>query len=199
MRGGSLYKHLPSFGKRRCKGGKRKAGRITIPDRVDISDRPAVIDLRFRLGDWEGDTMCGQDAHLVIFVDRKSRLTLIGKVDTKHAEVVAESMVKLLKRVSSVCTVTLDNGGEFAAHEKVAKAMNAGIYFAKSYASYQRGANENTNGIIRRTWPKKMVLSHLTKDDVRAMGMLINTMLRKVLGGWAPLEVYTEQPIALIA
>ncbi|MDP0561741.1 MAG: IS30 family transposase [Candidatus Endonucleobacter sp. (ex Gigantidas childressi)] len=105
----------------------------------------------------------------------------MGKVDTKHAEVVAESMIKLLKRVSSVCTVTLDNGGELAAHEKVAKAMNADICFAKPYASYQRGTNENTNGIIRRTWPKKMALSHLTEDDVRTMEMLINTMPRKVL------------------
>ncbi|MDP0562426.1 MAG: hypothetical protein QS721_08910 [Candidatus Endonucleobacter sp. (ex Gigantidas childressi)] len=74
---------------------------------------------------------------------------------TVYKRVVAESMIKLLKRVSSVCTVTIDNGGEFAVPEKVAKAMNADIYFAKSYASYQRGANENTNGIIRRTWPKK--------------------------------------------
>ncbi|MDP0563023.1 MAG: IS30 family transposase [Candidatus Endonucleobacter sp. (ex Gigantidas childressi)] len=125
--------------------------------------------------------MYGQGAYLVTLVDRKSRLTLIGKVDTKHAEVVAESMIKLLKLVSSVCTVTLDNGGEFTAHEKVAKALNADIYFAKPYASYQRGADENTNGIIGRTWPKKMALSHLTEDDVRTMEMLINTMLRKVL------------------
>ncbi|MDP0561147.1 MAG: IS30 family transposase [Candidatus Endonucleobacter sp. (ex Gigantidas childressi)] len=108
-------------------------------------------------------------------------------------------MIKLLKRVSSVCTITLDNGGEFAAHEKVAKAMNADIYFAKPYASYKLGTNENTNGIIRRTWPKKMALSHLTEGDVRTMEMLINTMPRKVLGGWTPLEVYTGQPIALIA
>ncbi|MDP0562327.1 MAG: IS30 family transposase [Candidatus Endonucleobacter sp. (ex Gigantidas childressi)] len=158
-----------------------------------------MLNLRSRLGDWDGDTIFGQGAYLVTLVDRKSRLTLIGKVDTKHAEVVAESMIKLLKRVSSVCTVTLDNGGEFAAHEKVAKAMNADIYFAKPYASYQRGADENTSGIIRRTWPKKMVLSHLTEDDVRTMEMLINTMLRKVLGGRTPLEVYTGQPIALIA
>ncbi|MDP0561571.1 MAG: IS30 family transposase [Candidatus Endonucleobacter sp. (ex Gigantidas childressi)] len=153
--GGSLHKNLPSFGKRHCKGGKRKAGRITIPGRVDIPDRPAVVDLLSRLGDWEGDTIYGQDAHLVTLVDRKSRLTLIEKVDTKHAEVVAESMIKLLKLVSSVYTITLNNGGEFAAHEKLAKAMNTDIYFAKPYSSYQRGTNENTNGIIRRTWPKK--------------------------------------------
>ncbi|MDP0563533.1 MAG: hypothetical protein QS721_14880 [Candidatus Endonucleobacter sp. (ex Gigantidas childressi)] len=75
-----MYKNLPRFGMRRCKGGKRKDGRITIPDRVDISDRPAVVDLRSRLADWEGDTIYGQDAHLVTLVDRKSRLTLMEKL-----------------------------------------------------------------------------------------------------------------------
>ena len=132
-------------------------------------------------------------------VDRKSRLTLIGKVDTKHAEIIADSMISLLKRVSSVYTITLDNGGEFASHEKVAKAINADIYFAKPYASYQRGTNENTNGIIRRTWPKKMPLGHLTETDLRTMEVLLNTMPRKVLGGRTPLEVYTGRSIALIA
>ena len=198
-RGGSLYKDLPRFGKRRCKGGKRKAGRSMIPNRVDITERPDVVDLRSRVGDWEGDTVFGQDAYLITLVDRKSRLTLIKKVDTKQAEIVADSMIELLKRVSSVCTITLDNGGEFAAHEKVAKAVNASIYFAKPYASYQRGTNENTNGLIRRTWPKKMALGDLTDEDVRTMELLINTMPRKVLGGRTPLEVYTGQSIALIA
>ncbi len=199
MHGGSLYKNLARFGKKRCKGGKRKSGRTMIPKRVDISDRPEVVDLRSRLGDWEGDTVYGQDAHLVTLVDRKSRLTLIGKVDTKHAEIIADSMISLLKRVSSVYTITLDNGGEFASHEKVAKAINADIYFAKPYASYQRGTNENTNGIIRRTWPKKMPLGHLTETDLRTMEVLLNTMPRKVLGGRTPLEVYTGRSIALIA
>ena len=197
--GGTLYKDLPRHGKRRCKGGKRKAGHSLIPNRVDITERPEVVELRSRLGDWEGDTVYGQDAHLVTLVDRKSRLTLIGKTDTKQADSVADSMIQLLKRVSSTNTITLDNGGEFAAHEKVAKAVNADIYFAKPYASYQRGTNENTNGIIRRTWPKKMSLGHLTEADLRTMEMLINTMPRKVLGGKTPLEVYTGQSIALIA
>ena len=197
--GGTLYKDLPRHGKRRCKGGKRKAGRSMIPNRVDITERPEVVELRSRLGDWEGDTVYGQDAHLVTLVDRKSRLTLIGKTDTKQADVVADVMIQLLKRVSSTSTITLDNGGEFAAHEKVAEAVNADIYFAKPYASYQRGTNENTNGIIRRTWPRKMSLGHLTEADLRTKEMLINTMPRKVLGGRTPLEVYTGQSIALIA
>lgn len=197
--GGSLYKKLIRFGKRRCKGGKRKAGRSLIPNRVDIIERPEVVELRSRVGDWEGDTVYGQDAHLVTLVDRKSRFTLIDKVDTKQAETVADAMINLLGRASSVCTITLDNGGEFAAHEKVAKALNADVFFAKPYASYQRGTNENTNGIIRRTYPKKMALGHLTTEEIHTLELLINTMPRKVLGGRTPLEVYTGESIALIA
>ncbi len=112
---------------------------------------------------------------------------------------VSAAMINLLKRVSSVRIITLDNGGEFTAHEKVGKSVNADVYFAKPYASYQRGTNENTNGIIRRTWPKKMTLGHLTENDTRTMEILINTMPRKVLGGCTPIEVYTGQSIALIA
>ena len=156
--GGSLYKQLPRFGKRRCKGGKRKAGRSLIPNRVDITERPEVVELRSRLGDWEGDTVYGQDAYLVTLVDRMSRFTLISKVDSKQSETVADAMISLLKRVSTVHTITLDNGGEFAAHGKVSEAVKADVFFAKPYASYQRGTNENTNGIIRRTWPKKWPL-----------------------------------------
>ena len=75
----------------------------------------------------------------------------------------------------------------------------ADVYFAKPYASYQRGTNESTNGIIRRTWPKKMALGAVTENDLRTMELLINTLPRKVLGGKTPLEVYTGQSIALIA
>ena len=174
--GGILYKDLLRHGKRLCKGDKRKAGRSLIPNRVDITERPEVVELRSRLGDWEGDTVYGQDAHLVTLVDRKSRLTLIGKTDTKQADTVADAIIQLLKRVPSINTMTLDNGGEFAAHEKVAEALNADIYFAKPYASYRRGTNENTNGIIRRAWPKKMSLGHLTEKDLRTRGSWINTI-----------------------
>ena len=77
--------------------------------------------------------------------------------------------------------------------------MNANVFFAKPYASYQRGTNENTNGIIRRTWPKKMALGSLTESDIRTMELLINSMPRKVLGGRTPFEIYTGQKISLIA
>lgn len=83
-------------------------------------------------------------------------------------------------------------------HNLVSKASNADIYFAKPYASYQRGSNENTNGIIRRQWPKKMALGSLTEDEISDMELMINTMPRKVLGGLSPLEVYTGKSVALI-
>ncbi len=199
VNGGKLYRELPRFGKTRWKGGKRKAGRSMIPDRKDITERPAIVEQRARLGDWEGDTVYGQDAHLVTLVDRKSRLTMIGKVGSKNAEVVAKKMIELLKRAPGVKTITLDNGGEFAMHGLVSKAVNAEVYFAKPYASYQRGTNENTNGLIRREWPKKMALGHLSDKDISDMEFMINSMPRKVLGGLTPLEVYTGKSVALIA
>ena len=197
--GGNWYKLLPRYGKNRWKGGKRKAGRALIPERVDISERPEIVEHRQRMGDWEGDTVFGQDAYLVTLVDRKSRLTLLGKVSNKTATTVANEMILLLKRVNTVHTITLDNGGEFAHHKAVAKAVNADIYFAKPYASYQRGTNENMNGIIRRSWPKKMKLGKLRNEDILNMELRLNTMPRKVLGGLTPIEVYTGKRVALIA
>jgi transposase, IS30 family len=197
--GGCLHKLLPRFGKTRCKGGKRKAGRSMIPARVDISQRPKIVEQRLRLGDWEGDTVYGQDASLVTLVERKSLLTLIGKVTDKTAETVSNMMINMLNRVGPVHTITLDNGGEFAQHEKVAKAIGAQTFFARPYASYQRGTNENTNGLIRRCWPKKMRMGSLDKQAVRDMELRLNMTPRKVLKGLTPIEVYTGRRVALIA
>uniref|UniRef100_UPI0030F3FAEA IS30 family transposase n=1 Tax=Xenorhabdus entomophaga TaxID=3136257 RepID=UPI0030F3FAEA len=137
--GGRFYQRLPRFGKTRWKGGKRKAGRCLIPNRVDISQRPVIVEKRTRIGDFEGDTISGQGAYLVTLVDRKSRLLLMAKTQDKTAEVVCNTMNTLLNRISRVHTITLDNGGEFAQHEKVSQSTKAQIYFARPYASYQRG------------------------------------------------------------
>ena len=109
VNGGTLYQALPRFGKTRWKGGKRKAGRSLIPDRKDITERPDIVEQRARPGDWEGDTVYGQDAHLVTLVDRKSRLTLIGKVDSKNAETVANKMIEMLKRAHGAKTARQDH------------------------------------------------------------------------------------------
>jgi IS30 family transposase len=189
--GGTWYKKLPRYGKQHGKGGKRKAGKSMIPDRVDISNRPDIVESRTRLGDWEGDTVHGQDATLVTLVDRKSRLILLAKVPDKKAETVCNAMSELLCRVSDVHTITLDNGGEFSRHGKVSEVTQAEVYFARPYASWQRGTNENTNGLLRRKWPKKMALGSLEEQEIKDMELRLNMMPRKVLGGRTPIEVYT--------
>jgi transposase, IS30 family len=189
--GGKWFKKLPRYGKRRCKGGKRQAGKSLIPDRVDISERPEIVDDRARLGDWEGDTVHGQDATLVTLVERKSRLLLLAKVPNKQSYTVCAARAELLSRAGEVHTLTLDNGGEFARHALVSEATKAEVYFARPYASWQRGTNENTHGLLRRCWPKKMALGALSEQDIRDMELRLNMTPRKVLGGLTPMEVYT--------
>lgn len=105
-----------------------------IPNRVDILQRPVVVNERKRLGDWEGDTVHGQNAHLVTLVDRTSRFTLVQRVFSKTKEEVANAMIDMFSKVHSVLTVTLDNGGEFADHVRVTSKTGAMIFFAKPYA-----------------------------------------------------------------
>jgi len=200
QRGGMLYCRLPRFGKRRWKGGKRnnKAGVKVIPDRVDIAKRPPVVDKRERIGDWEGDTVHGQNAYLVTLVDRTSRFTLAKRVPRKTKEAVADAMLELFRKVVSVRTVTLDNGGEFADHVRVSRETGADVYFAKPYASWQRGTNENTNGRIRRFWPKKFDMAKLTDEEIDDNILLLNLTPRKVLGGITPLEAFIGRCVALI-
>jgi len=200
QQGGHLYYHLPRFVKTRWKVNKRnkKAGVRLIPNRVDILQRPVVVDERKRLGDWEGDTVHGQNAHLVTLVDRTSRFTLVQRVFSKTKEEVANAMIDMFSKVHSVLTVTLDNGGEFADHVRVVSKTGAMIFFAKPYASWQRGTNENTNGRIRRFWPKKFDMATLTDEDIEGRILLLNLTPRKVLGDLTPLEVFTGWRVALI-
>lgn len=200
-RGGQLYRDLPRFGKTRWKGGKRNrnAGAQLIPGRIDISERPSVVEKRNRLGDWEGDTVHGQSAHLVTLVDRKSRFTLAKRVLSKHKEVVGDALIKLLSQVSAKRTLTLDNGGEFADQVRVSEAAKIDIFFAKPYASWQRGTNENTNGRIRRFWPKRFDIGQLTDEAVEDRIFQLNCTPRKILGGLTPFEAFTGMRVALIA
>lgn len=197
---GSLYTKLPMHGKTRWRGGKRNrnAGVKLIPNRVDISQRPPEVDQRLRIGDWEGDTVHGINAHLVTLVERFSRFTLAKRVVRRTKEEVADAMISLFSKVNNALTVTLDNGGEFAGHENVTLAIGTKVYFAKPHASWQRGTNENTNGRIRRFWPKKFDLATLTEKQIDDEILLLNLTPRKVLGGRTPLEAFTGKDVALI-
>ncbi|MCK9175968.1 MAG: IS30 family transposase, partial [Desulforhopalus sp.] len=166
QKGGKLYTYLPRYGKRRWKGGKRKrAGVSLIPNRVDISERPPIVNERKRIGDWEGDTVYGQNASLVTLVERTSRFTLCGRTQTKCKDEVASVINGLFDTITGrKKTLTLDNGSEFAAHDKIKKRHSIDVFFAKPYASWQRGTNENTNGRLRRLWPKKFDIATLSQE-----------------------------------
>jgi len=189
--GGTLYTHLRHGLKKRRKrrGGKDLRGKIR--NRVDIDQRPAVVETRKRLGDWEADLVCGTGAsgYLVTLVERVSRRVLIGYTRTKTANEVTREILRLLKD-QVVKTLTFDNGKEFAGHERIAAELNCQCYFAKPYHSWERGLNENTNGLIRQYFPKKMSFAKITADQIALVQHRLNTRPRKCLGFKPPDTVY---------
>ena len=193
--GGDLYKHLRHHGKKYNKRAGKNAGRGLIPNRVDIEERPAIVEEKKRTGDWEGDTIIGKDhvGAIVSLVDRATKMTKLVLVENKTAEVVTEAIETALSPVQDVVhTLTLDNGKEFAMHEKVAASLNAKVYFAKPYRSWERPLNEHTNGLVRQYFPKKTRFDTLTKAEVQRVEDLLNNRPRKVLGYRTPLEVFNE-------
>jgi len=188
---GELYKHLRCQKKRRKRCGKYDH-RGVIPDRKSIDERPGIVEQRQRSGDWEGDLIIGknhQGAALTL-VERKSRFTLMRKVDGKQALPVAKAMIGCLDWVPVVETITNDNGKEFAEHKMVSSALSANVYFAHPYSSWERGTNENTNGLIRQYLPKDRDLTTLTaKEELMIMDRL-NLRPRKCLDFLTPFEVF---------
>jgi len=190
--GGTLHKHL------RCQKQRKKrygiySYRGQIPGQVSIDQRPAVVDDRSRYGDWELDTVIGKNHQqaLVTLVERKSRMTLIAKVIRKTAENVSEAIVSLLSTLKPwVHTLTADNGREFAWHTDIAKHLQAKFYFAHPYASWERGLNENTNGLIRQYFPKKHDFTTITQKQIERVMDKLNNRPRKCLGFKTPNEVF---------
>ena len=154
--GGTLYTHLRHGLKKRRKRRGRKDLRGKIHNRVDIDQRPAVVETRKRLGDWEADLVCGtgSSGYLVTLVERFSRRALIGYTKTKTASEVTSEILRLPKD-EVVETITFDKGMGFPDHERIAAELGGKCYFAKPYHSWERGLNENTNGLIRQYFPKK--------------------------------------------
>jgi IS30 family transposase len=164
--GGLLYKHLRHRGKRYNKRGAGKAGRGCIPDRIDIKERPLVVEEKSRIGDWEGDTIIGSKhkGAIVSYVDRCSKYTLLKKVKRKTAEQVTQATVeKMANLPHAVLTITYDNGKEFSDHKVIAKALSTTCYFATPYHSWERGLNEHTNGLVRQYLPKSTEFGTCTK------------------------------------
>ena len=190
--GGNLYQYL------RCQKVRRKRygtydRRGCIPNQVSIDDRPAIVDSKRRFGDWEGDTVIGKNHRgaLVTLVERKSLYTIIRSVLHKTAKAVRDAVVDgLTPYIDWVHTITYDNGREFADHEGMASDLDARIYFAHPYASWERGLNENTNGLIRQYFPKGRDLTTVTKHEIEQAMDKLNHRPRKSLGYRTPYEVF---------
>ena len=191
-RGGELWKSL------RCqKQRKKRYGcadrRGMIPNRRSIEDRPVLVEARCRIGDWEADTIIGKNHRqaIVSLVERKTGFTLIEKVERKTAQQVGQAMVGLLRPYrAQVHTITSDNGREFAKHEEIAKRLQADFYFAHPYASWERGTNENTNGLIRQYFPKNRDFTTITQQEIDTATTRLNNRPRKRLGYQTPNQVF---------
>jgi len=193
--GGTLHRALRCQKARRKRyGGRERRG--TIPNQVSIDLRPGIVAERGRFGDWEGDLVigAGQKQALVTLNERTSRYSLIAHVPFKTAQAVSEAMISLLTPFAAcVHTLTTDNGKEFAQHERIAEKLNADFFFAHPYASWERGANENMNGLIRQFFPKKMSFQTITQKDIEFAMHRLNHRPRKCLGFKTPHEVFMNQ------
>lgn len=197
--GGILWQQLRCQKQRRKRYGKTDR-RGLIPNRQTIEDRPLIVDERSRIGDWEADTVIGKHHRqaIVSLVERRTGLTLIHKVERKTAQAVGQAMVQLLKPYrNKVHTITSDNGREFAGHEVVAKQLKADFYFAHPYASWERGTNENTNGLIRQYFPKHRDFTTITQQEIDMAMERLNNRPRKRLGYQTPNQVFFESGLAL--
>jgi IS30 family transposase len=190
-----LYEYLPRHHTKRRKftGRKSRKGKI-IPNRMSIHKRPIEIELRVEGGHFEGDSIVGvgKGSALHTEVERVSRYLEMRKILQKTAEETKKAMIDIFSSLPLKKTCTLDNGCEFTQHEQVSEKTEIDIYFADPYSSYQRGTNENGNGLIRRFYPKKTNFDTISKEEIQRIQDIINNRPRKCLGYRTPKEVYDE-------
>jgi len=197
--GGNLYRYLRCQKKRKKRYGTNQR-RGALVNQVSIDKRPAIVDRKTRIGDWEVDTVIGKGHQqaLVTLNERKSMYTLIAHVKRRTAAAVRQAIVQLLEKMKHrVHTITSDNGKEFAEHETIAEQLNTRFYFAHPYASWERGLNENINGLIRQYFPKKMDFSTITQKQLNLVMKKLNNRPRKTLDSRTPHEVYFNINVAL--
>ena len=191
--GGDLYTGLPRQGRKYRKRLPSDASSSKIPNRIDIEQRPPVVDARNAPGHWEMDTIIGHGHQGVLLtaIERYSRLTRILVLPHRQAQFIAIATLEMLMPYQQwVHTITVDNGLEFAAHAYAAKVLNAQFYFCKPYHSWQRGQIEHLNGLVRRTFRKKQSFRHLTRAEIAQEEQQLNQMPRKCLGFRTPQEIF---------
>jgi len=193
--GGLLCKHLRHQRKKYRKRYGSAHSRTGIPDRRDIDERPAEVNARERVGDWEADTITGKNhkGAVVTLDERKSKLRLAAPLPGKKAKYVKEAMTALLSPVKEfVKTITFDNGKEFSLHNEIAEEIECDTYFAKPYHPQERGQNENANGLLRQYFPKNMELLDVTVQQVMRAVDKLNSRPRKCLNFQTPYEVFEK-------
>jgi IS30 family transposase len=200
QKGGKMYIHLRrrhTYRKRIHKYCSRKGWNTRRP----ISERPSIVETRERLGDWEADTIIGRERKggILSLVERRSRYCVLHKVATKSAPTVADAVCSSLLPVKEkVLTITSDNGIEFMRHETIATTLEADFFFADPYSSWQRGTNENTNGLVRQYFPKRTDFAAVPDEAIRDVADRLNNRPRKVLDFRTPDEVFNNRFVALI-
>ena len=200
-RGGTLYKQFRRGGKRYRKRGRNTKSLGPIKNRVFITARPKHIEQRDRVGDWEGDTMVGRlmKGYIATFVERKSRLLVARLMPNKRAATLNQAALRAFGNISKdfIHTLTLDNGSEFAHFKELEQRLKVDVYFAHPYHSWERGTNENTNGLIRQYFPKKTDFTTITPAALNAVVHKLNNRPRKTLGYRTPIDVFNEAVVAL--
>jgi IS30 family transposase len=194
--GGLLYKRLRIAGRRKYRKRYGKWDlRGQIANRVSIEERPGIVESKERFGDWEADCVVGahHKGFLVTLVERRGKGVLIGHCQHKRSEEVSQEIIRLMSPYRQwVRTITFDNGREFAGHQQVAKALSCDCYFAHPYQSWERGLNENTNGLIRQYFPKGTDLRGVTAHEIEQVTHRLNHRPRKTLDYQTPQKVFWD-------
>jgi IS30 family transposase len=195
-KGGKLHKNLRGKGKRYAKRGLKNGKRGIIAGRVDIEKRPAIVEKKQRFGDLEIDLVIGKGhkGALLTINDRSTGLLFMDKVPSKEASVIEAKAIELLKDWKPwIKTITSDNGKEFSNHKEIAAELEVGFYFAKPYHSWERGANENLNGLVRQYFPKEMEFTNITEEEIKEVTKQLNNRPRKRYGYQTPNEILNQK------
>jgi IS30 family transposase len=196
--GGVLYHHLRTKGKTYRKRGESKDKRGKIKDQVNISQRPKEVEEREFFGDLEIDLVIGKDhkGALLTINDRATGMLFMKKIESKDSEIVKGTVVDLLKEHKAYLrTITSDNGKEFAKHKLISTELEIDYYFANPYCSWERGSNENLNGLVRQYFSKGSDFSLITSEQVNEVVNKLNNRPRKRYGFKTPNEVYLHKII----
>lgn len=202
-KGYRLWEYLILKRRKRRKKHGRKCKRTLIPNRIDISQRPSIVETRDRVGDWEGDTIFGKGkgSALATFNERKIKILRIRKLKRKTAKDMEKAGIGVFRKIPKKfrLTITLDNGSENTCHEEISKKTGLKAYFARPYHSWERGGNEKSNGLVRRYFPKGTNFDDISEREIALVEELINNRPMKCLNWKTPNEVYQKHLTQLLS